>query len=332
MSRQLLGVAVLSLVLSACSSTPLDRMADETAETASTGQIILPLTASAGSVTYRLTLAQFTITGEALAKRTRVVKPLADAPVHNEALPVGSYSVVLEKGWVLERRDDAEGGAFQAIPAKLVSANPLTFDVKGEVASDALFSFATAAGDVSLGQGSVDIRIGVQDCAAYDGYTAALATLTVDCLGTIDPKSFSVTKDGLLKRNFDSCPLDESRLLPIDQLLSLQQRTTRLPLAKECFGGRYQSYLDKIADSGVTSCPQWKKIRTVNPITADTVAKAIPLLPELPAKENGQTPRVFDLLEENNEYAVFYETPPKEQSARLRQNAGPSVQAVFPGS
>src|SRR3954447_4319358 len=50
------------------------------------------------------------------------------------------------------------------------------------------------------------------DCQSYDQYTASLATLTVDCLGTIRPSDFRVNAEGLLERAFATCRVDASKL------------------------------------------------------------------------------------------------------------------------
>jgi hypothetical protein len=137
------------------------------------------------------------------------------------------------------------------------------------------------------GQSDASNSVDARDCSSFDVYESALATQTVDCLGTIGPESFSVNADGFLRRNFDSCPLDPSLLRPIDSLLSLQYRSARLPLAKECMAGRYTAFLTSFAQSGVTQCPVWKKDHVVNPITAQVVDGVIPQLPKLAAGDNG---------------------------------------------
>jgi hypothetical protein len=160
-----------------------------------------------------------------------------------------------------------------------------------------------------LGQGSVDIRIGVADCSAYDTYTASLGALTADCLGTVDPRSYKVNADGFLTPTFDFCPNDPTQgqlLREIRQLLSLQYRSARLPFGKQCLAGRYDAYLQKFASTGTQVCPIWKKERVVNPITAAVVARAIKLLPPL-GKDDGTIPPVLELLKENSIYSVGFD-------------------------
>jgi hypothetical protein len=112
------------------------------------------------------------------------------------------------------------------------------------------------------------------DCRPYNQYTAALATFTVDCLGTIGPETYRVSSSGNLERNFQDCTLEGSKLEAIDGLLSLQQRAAALPLVRECMAGHYADFLRGFADRGVGECPVWRKERTVNPIT-DQVIQAV---------------------------------------------------------
>jgi hypothetical protein len=283
MFKQLLGVALALLATCACSSTPSDSNAGDE----NTGTVTLPLTSVVGAVNYRLTNAKFTITGTPLSS-PRVIQPPADLAIDTETLTVGRYSALLANGWVLERKGAEAGAVFKAVPATLVTPNPTIFEIKVGQTVNAWFIFETGEGDVGLGQGNVNVRIGVQDCTSFNTYESALATDTVDCLGTIGPDSFTVNADGILQRNFSTCPLDPTRLRPIDSLLSLQLRTGRLPFAKECMAGRYTKFQASFAQSGVTQCPVWKKNRIVNPINSDVIDRVIPLLPKLPAEDNGQ--------------------------------------------
>jgi hypothetical protein len=305
MARKLL-VALLTVMMAGCSSTPLDPSTEQGATETEAGSINLPLTATAGELTYRLRLATFTITGLPLGGKSRVVKPLADVQIHNEVLPVGTYSILLEKGWILEARKTADPkGVYAAVAAELVTQNPITFTVDGKSPGDAFFGFATTSGDVALGNGSVDIRIGVKDCAAYETYTASLGALTVDCLGTADPRAFEVTKDGYLTPTFDKCVNgDEKMMTSIRQLLSIQYRTARLPFAKQCIGGRYSAFLQSFAASEIKACPVWRKSRIVNPIDEGTIIKVEAGLPKLPAEDDGRPLPVLEMLKENSIYIV----------------------------
>ena len=336
MSKRLLGVALALLAAAVCAcSGPSDPNAGSGDE--NTGSVSLPLTSVVGAVNYRLTKATFTISGAPLPT-PRVIKPAPDLPIDTETLPVGHYSVLLANGWVLERKGAEAGAVFTAVPATLVTPNPAIFDIKLGQTVNAWFIFETGEGDVGLGQGNVNVRIGVQDCTSFNAYESALATDTVDCLGTITPDSFSVNADGILRRNFSSCPLDPTRLRPIDSLLSLQFRTARLPFAKECMADRYAKFQASFAQSGVVQCPTWKKDRTVNPITAQVIDGVIPLLPTLPAEDNGPLdpttggPLPFLApLKQNSIYTVAFTTQPPGQKCDTPAACAAVCAGGFPG-
>jgi len=310
-----------------CSSTPIDS-SEQGATESDVGSVNLPLTTSAGGADYRLNKATFTIFGPTLSKPLVVVPP-PDEPVHNVVLPVGSYSIQLSKGWVLEKRGPAEN-AFAAVTAQLVTPNPLGFDVDGKTPADAFFGFVTTSGDVTLGNGSANIRIGVQDCSAYDSITAALGELTADCLGTVDPRAYKITRDGLLTPAFDSCPVDKSRLLPILQLLSLQRRVARLPFAQQCVAGRFETFQRKFAESGISTCPRWSNKVVINPITTRTIDAVLKSgLPELPAADTGQPLGSLDFLKQNSQYTVTLDAP--NQACKSPADCAAQCAGAFPG-
>jgi hypothetical protein len=314
--------------VAACSSTPLDPSNEQGAAQESVGSVNLPLTTKVGEVVYRLNKPAFTITGAALPA-PRVVKPLPDIEIHNEKLPVGSYSILLAKGWVLEKRGPADK-AFTAVPAQLVTPNPLTFDVDGFTPADAFFGFVTTGGDVTLGDGSVNIRIGVSDCQDYDVYMAALGDLTARCLGTVDPRAYQVSKDGVMAPNFEKCER-EDLLRPIRQLLSLQHRTARLPFAKQCIVGRYNAALQKFLSSGIEVCPLWKEPEPINPITPEVIAQVESELPKLPT-EDAPFPRgLMERLKVNSIYGVGFESPPPGQQCDTPASCATQCAVAFPG-
>jgi len=288
----------------------------------------LPLTTSVNQIDYRLNKATFTISGPTLAK-PRVVVPPADEAVHTEILPIGSYSIQLSNGWSLEKRGPAEK-AFSPIAAQLVTPNPLSFEVTGKTPADAFFGFVTTSGDVSLGSGSVNIRIGVQNCSAYNDITAALGELTADCLGTVDPRAYKVSRDGVLTPAFDRCPVDESRMLPILQLLSLQQRVARLPFVKQCVAGRFEVAQQKFASSGIDVCPRWSDKQVINPITTRTIDTVIKSgLPDLPAADDGQPLRALEFLKQFSQYNVKLDAAP--QACKTPADCAAQCAAAFPG-
>lgn len=176
-------------------------------------------------------------------------------------------------------------------------------------------------------------------CAPYQQYTAALATFTVDCLGTITPDSFHISATGELSRTFNACPAGHSRLSDIDGLLSLQRRDEQLPLLRECWAGHYAEFLADFSASGVKECPTWRKLKTVNPVTHDVIDRTSVELQRALDRTSAAAfgagapvaaVRVPDALEEKNLYAVSF----AEASTANASSAGATASACaagFPG-
>ncbi|WP_437931179.1 hypothetical protein WMF37_18780 [Sorangium sp. So ce291] len=80
-----------------------------------------------------------------------------------EVLPVGRYDVYLEQYWVLERWS---GAGYQPVQAVLTSPNPLQVFINEGMTSTVVFQFRADGDIISVGQGSLDIVIGIDDTAA----------------------------------------------------------------------------------------------------------------------------------------------------------------------
>jgi hypothetical protein len=313
MSRLLLRVwvvcaALLGIVQIACSGEAPGPLTDDARQTGSVG---LPLTASSGDVLFRLASARFTITGTPLSG-PRVIRPPADTPVHEETLPVGSYSILLDDGWRLERKGPGET-AFSAVEAKLIVDNPQRFSVARDMVTDVVFSFATGAGQVDLGRGRADVRIEVRDCNSFNTYAATIATLTVDCLGRIDQDSFVLDAAGFLRRNFQDCPLDFSKLQSIDDFLGLQyprdlpgRTVDPLPFGKDCIAGRWARWRESFGSSGVSVCPNWQKRAEINTPTDALYDQIAKLIPPLPFQERRDRVGVPEQIKVNALYFVSF--------------------------
>ncbi|WP_437784375.1 hypothetical protein [Sorangium sp. So ce1097] len=121
------------------------------------GSISLALVGtSATGATYRLSYAWFGIHGPT----SRLVHGGGDMTAITEVLPVGRYDVYLEPGWILERWT---GSGYQHVPAALTSANPTPVFVNEGATSTVMFQFRADGDVVSVGQGTLDILIGVDD-------------------------------------------------------------------------------------------------------------------------------------------------------------------------
>jgi hypothetical protein len=141
---------------------------------------------------------------------------------------------------------------------------------------------ATAACAASAGErggaDSVEGRTGTIDCSSFDIYTAALASATVDCLGTIGPGAYAHDDaSGLLRRTFDACP-QQDKLQSIDDLLGLQRREQRLPNARACIAGRWAAWGAAFAHSGGGACPMWRKDETIDAPTGAGIHRVMQAL------------------------------------------------------
>ena len=158
-----------------------------------------------------------------------------------------------------------------------------------------------ACGPADLGEGSQgselvgNVGAAVESCRAFDGYTAALGALAVDCLGTIGPDSFYVDKNGHLRRNFDRCSVarDKNVLPDIDDLLGIQILQKEQPGGVECIAGRWQAWQKSFLASGIKVCPVWTKTGTINGPTPRLIDAYAKRLPELPANTGGLEPPVI---------------------------------------
>src|SRR5262249_40663517 len=113
------------------------------------------------------------------------------------------------------------------------------------------------------------IQQAASTCASYDGYTAALAEATIDCLGAIGPLDYTTDAARLLSPAFDSCPAEAappqrgaSALMRIKRLLSLQndRRAQFAPLAVACIRDAYLRTSQQLIGGGIRVCPSWHKV------------------------------------------------------------------------
>ncbi|WP_437310882.1 hypothetical protein [Sorangium sp. So ce388] len=133
---------------------------DDVEQASDVGSISLALVGtSVTGATYRLSNAWFDIHGPT----DRLVHGSTEATVITEVLPVGGYDVYLEQNWVLERWT---GVGYQPVQAVLTSPNPLQFFINEGATSTVAFQFRADGEIIAVGQGSLDIVIGVDDTAA----------------------------------------------------------------------------------------------------------------------------------------------------------------------
>jgi hypothetical protein len=168
------------------------------------------------------------------------------------------------------------------------------------------------------------------DCTTYNGYTAAIAEATIDCVGTIGPDSFGIDALGLLSRNFSVCtvPGGGDPLLRIDRLLSLQLRPD-LPLRTVCFAQAWTDWLVTMLAGNITVCPVWTKLSASGSPTPENVALNVATLPILP-DANPDTSVPFG--KEQFLYSVAFPTHlPLLQRCRTPQSCAKACSAGLAG-
>jgi hypothetical protein len=146
-------------MFSACSAAD-DRAVPASHEVDTTGTVSLALVTGAGGE-YRLRHARFEFTADSSSTSATLDSEIdPDATSLGLQLPQGSYSVDLLNGWALERR---EGDAFVPIRAALLTPNPRAVRVRHGRVSPLAYTFTTDAGEVTFGEGSVEVEVEVMD-------------------------------------------------------------------------------------------------------------------------------------------------------------------------
>jgi hypothetical protein len=156
---------------------------------------------------------------------------------------------------------------------------------------------SAAAGCSGTREGSPETLAKVQQpifidrsCKGFDGYTAALAEATIDCLGSIGPSDYKVAVDPLdtgaaptpiLVPTFDSCPAEPvppprevggtaqsvpvSALSRIHSILRIQRSAPPTTLADgtllelKCIRDAYNNAAANLKQRGVTVVPNWHR-------------------------------------------------------------------------
>jgi hypothetical protein len=168
------------------------------------------------------------------------------------------------------------------------------------------------------------------DCTTYNGYTAALAEATIDCIGTIGPGTFGVDGLGLLGRNFSACtvPGGGDPLLRIDRLLSLQLRAD-LPISTVCFAQAWSTWLLTTVTDRITVCPVWTKLSATGSPTTQNVEQNTTTLPLLPDASRRAS---FPIGKEQFVYSVQFPSPlPLLQGCRTPQACARACTAGLAG-
>lgn len=140
---------------------------DDAEQASDVGSLRLALTGtSASGATYRLSNAWFDVYGPT----ARSLYTSDDSPVLTEVLPAGAYDVTLHPGWLLERRTES---GYQRVTAVLTSPNPASVLIGEGATSTVVFQFQADGDVVSVGEGTLDILIGIDETTGPREDTAA---------------------------------------------------------------------------------------------------------------------------------------------------------------
>jgi hypothetical protein len=171
---RLVAALTLTVVLSgACGADPQQAEGE-------IGTVSMQLTTNVGTTTYRLSTAVFTIGGGPTTTQLFSSDDPAETALTAE-LAVGDYTSTLEPGWVLERN---EGGTFVAVPATLVSSNPVSFVITDGGVTNLAYQFNTPGATVTVGTGTLVISVGVTEtgtCLAGCDASCVLTSTTSNC-------------------------------------------------------------------------------------------------------------------------------------------------------
>ncbi|HVJ14832.1 MAG TPA: hypothetical protein VM686_05305 [Polyangiaceae bacterium] len=148
------------VLVSALAAVPaLSGCSIETSEDeAKTGSVSMALSSVTNGTEYRLSNAVFQIDG--LVSTSLQSSDMVGETVLSAVLPVGGYTSSLASGWVLQRND---GGTFVNVQATLVSQNPVAFQVNEGSSTSLVYQFDTDGTIISIGSGSLDISIAVNE-------------------------------------------------------------------------------------------------------------------------------------------------------------------------
>jgi hypothetical protein len=168
----LLVPCLAPLVVGACEAEPIVKEAgqEQTDTAAEMGVLRLPLvTPETGR--FRLRNASFQISRGAVPVVTLDSEVDPDAEALTADLSPGQYQIDLADGWALEEL--AADGTSTPVRAALVSQNPASFSVRNERTTVVAYTFTTASGQVTFGEGAVSVRLGVADPASLSSCDVA---------------------------------------------------------------------------------------------------------------------------------------------------------------
>jgi hypothetical protein len=107
-----------------------------------------------------------------------------------------------------------------------------------------------------------------------DALLAALGSLTIECLGTFAPSSYS-TESGILARTFRACRAPQTQALSrIDALLGLQTSPQgRLDGLAAHYTARWNAFVESFPYDRIQECPTWRLLDVIDAPTFESVGR-----------------------------------------------------------
>jgi len=137
--------------------------------------------------TYRITNATMQIDGP-MSATVSLDEAYGEDAVFAATLDVGSYSITLEEGWVLER-DSGEG--FEAVHADMVSSNPITVEVQRDEVSVVAIIFESVNAEIEFATGDLEVWLGVNHIECDHG-----EYITRSCGANLSGRQFRMCNEG----------------------------------------------------------------------------------------------------------------------------------------
>lgn len=148
-----IGLMSSPFLVAGCSTAPPSEE-----DRGANGSLSMPLLATVGAHTFRLQGAMY-VSGPLFS----YLDLNADAEVISTVLPAGNYSAYLYS-WALTRDDGL--GNFAPVDATLISSNNPSFSIFNQTTSTISFQFETDGQLVSVGSGSLQVAVDVNETPA----------------------------------------------------------------------------------------------------------------------------------------------------------------------